>query len=320
MFVLSKLLGWLLTPSNFLVLLLFLACLRRSRRGRRNVPALTLATLLLVLGVLPVGDLLMRPLEDRFPRPASPPAHVDGIIVLGGAVAPDITAVRHVVAVNDHAERLMEGAALARRFPGALLVHTGGTVAILPGGATEAAVAGQWFALDGIAADRIRLEDRARTTWENAVLTRELVQPQPGQVWLLVTSAAHMPRSVGVFRRVGWDVVPWPVDYQTGPLLPMSLSLPVTGRLAVLDDAVHEWVGLLYYRPPRLDAGALSRPLTAAPGSVPPPGRRRMAGAAMDEREDDGHAEQEQQQAGPVPQPVLGPAARPRARPGSGPP
>ncbi len=247
MFVLSKLLGWLLTPSNLLVVLVFLACLRRQRRGRRNMLALSLAGILLVVGVLPVDEILIRPLEDRFPRPAEPPPHVDGIIILGGAVNPDITAFRHAITVNEHAERLMAAVTLARRYPEAELVHTGGSSEILPDGATEAQVADRWFTEAGIAPGRIVLEDRSRNTRENAVFSKELVKPTPGQVWLLVTSAAHMPRSVGIFRRVGWTVVPWPVDYETGPHLEMQLSRSVADRLTVIDDAAHEWVGLVYY-------------------------------------------------------------------------
>jgi uncharacterized SAM-binding protein YcdF (DUF218 family) len=247
MFILSKLLGWLLTPSNLLVVLVFLACLRRPRNDRRNRGALALAALLLVTGTLPVDEILIRPLEDRFPRPAEPPPHVDGIIVLGGAIDTDIAEARRVVAVNDHAERLMAAVALARRYPEARIVHTGGTSAVLPGSATEAQVADRWFKEAGIAPDRIVLEDLSRNTRENAVFSKQLVKPQPAQVWLLVTSAAHMPRSVGIFRRVGWTVVPWPVDYETGPTLDMSLSRSVADRLNVVDDAIHEWVGLGYY-------------------------------------------------------------------------
>ncbi len=68
----------------------------------------------------------------------------------------------------------------------------------------------------GVPDDRMSFEDRSRDTWENAVFTKELVQPKPGERWLLVTSATHMPRSVGIFRKIGFDVIPYPVDYQTG--------------------------------------------------------------------------------------------------------
>ena len=63
----------------------------------------------------------------------------------------------------------------------------------------------------GVPPERMLFETAARNTHENAVLAHALAKPRPGETWLLVTSASHMPRSVGVFRRAGWDVVPWPV-------------------------------------------------------------------------------------------------------------
>jgi uncharacterized SAM-binding protein YcdF (DUF218 family) len=98
----------------------------------------------------------------------------------------------------------------------------------------------------GIDAARIRVEERSRNTYENAVFSRALVEPQAGQVWLLVTSASHMARAVGCFRHLGWPVVAYPVDYRTE-------SSPRPGfllaeHLALLDLIVKEWVGLVAYR------------------------------------------------------------------------
>ena len=81
----------------------------------------------------------------------------------------------------------------------------------------EAAATRGCSSRDGLDARRILVETRSRNTYENAVYSKELAQPQPGQIWLLVTSANHMPRAVGCFRAVGFDVIPYPVDYDTGP-------------------------------------------------------------------------------------------------------
>ena len=78
-------------------------------------------------------------------------------------------------------------------------------------------------------------------------MLKTIVRPQPGETWLLVTSAAHMPRAVGSFRRVGWPVLAWPVGYRVGRLPRFDLEQGVPDRLGGIDAALHEWVGLVAY-------------------------------------------------------------------------
>ncbi len=102
----------------------------------------------------------------------------------------------------------------------------------------------------GIARDRVTLESRSRNTAENAAFTRVLVEPKPGERWLLVTSALHMPRAIGCFRRAGFPVEAYPVDWTTPRRLSLAPLLPSfePGRgLRELDSAAHEWLGLLAY-------------------------------------------------------------------------
>lgn len=241
-FVLSKL-GWmLLQPSNLLVLLLAAAILLRWRR----MSHLVLATLVAV-SLLPVGLWLLRPLEERFSRPAALPDEVAGIIVLGGALDPPVAEARGVLATNQRAERPIEGAALAERYPDATLVFSGGDGTLLQRGG-EGAVNRHFVELWGLDEERVVYEERSRNTWENALLTRELVAPEPGQVWLLVTSAAHMPRAMGIFRRLDWAVAPFPVDYETAGGAEWPERIAVAERLLELDMAAREWLGLLAYR------------------------------------------------------------------------
>ena len=220
-YVLSKLLGWVAQPLSVVILCLLIAYLKLWRtpmRGARRLIGIALAILLLG-GVSPLANVLLLPLEDRFARPSLPAdAVIDGILVLGGAEDSRISAGRHVVALNEAAERMTEAAALARRFPQARLVFTGGTSELLLPSTYGADAARLYFEAEGIASARLTFEDQARNTWENAVLTQALTKPKPGERWLLVTSGYHMARAVGCLRRIGWPVIPWPVDYRTsGP-------------------------------------------------------------------------------------------------------
>jgi len=241
-FILSKLLWLVLQPSNLLLLALILMAVFNWRR----LLLLTLG-LVLIATALPIGHWLAQPLEDRIPRPATVPDDLAGIVVLGGAQVSHVAARRQVLATNHGAERLIEAAAIAMRHPEARLVFSGGSGRILPRGALERDVDERFVAMLQLDEGRVVYEDRSRNTWENALFTQELVDPQPDETWLLITSATHMPRSLGIFRHLGWHVVPWPVDYRTtGDDL--ELQIGVGQRLDEIDHAMREWVGLAAYR------------------------------------------------------------------------
>jgi uncharacterized SAM-binding protein YcdF (DUF218 family) len=232
----SKIFWALAQPSNLLLLLLVAGALALLLGRRRLASWLLYPAILafLLVGLFPVGEWLILPLENRFPRPAAPPNEVDGIIVLGGAVDLDVTQARGVVAFHGEAERDITLVELARRYPDAELIYTGNSY---------------WppFLRQHGLANRVVFEDRARNTHENAVLSKQLAAPAPGERWLLVTSAAHMPRSVGVFRKVGWPVIPYPVDYSTTGDIKMVAAPDVAGGWRKFDQAIKAWMGLLAY-------------------------------------------------------------------------
>lgn len=248
MFEFSGTAGILLHPSILLFLLCMvglLCCLVRKSRGLGRA-MLLLAAASVVIIALPPGNWPLEILEDRFPEPIALPSHVDGIIVLGGAINLGVSAEHGVPSLKAGSDRMTTFLALARHFPEAKLVFTGG-VAAAPGAVRESDVARDLFAGLGLDSDRVTFERHSQTTWENALLSKRLVQPEAGEIWLLVTSAVDIPRAVGCFRHVGWSVMPWPAGYQVArnryQFIP-SLS----GNLANLDWATHEWIGLIYYK------------------------------------------------------------------------
>ncbi len=215
----SKTFGALLIASNALVVVALAGALALLFRRRRLGAVLvwTAALGLLLLGFGPVGFILMRPLEDRFPRPPDDIPEPTGIIVLGGIVGSP-TLPRGAIALTQDGERLTETATLARRYPNARIVVSGGTFGSRSDAETEAFIAKRFLADIGVDELRIVTEARSLSTAENAAFTRELIMPQPGERWLLVTSASHMPRAVGTFRHAGFPVIPYPVGYTTtGP-------------------------------------------------------------------------------------------------------
>lgn len=250
-FVLSKIAWAVLEPGNLLVLLLVagaIALFASARAARTGRVVVALATLcLLAICALPLADWLAGPLEDRFPRPVLP-ERVDGIIMLGGAVNPRLGRDRGEPSVNEAAERILAFVELGRRYPTARLVASGGSGSLLhPDEREDSAVRG---ALEQVGFDtgRVLFEDKSRNTWENALFSQALAKPMPGETWLLVTSGIHMPRSIGIFRRVGWPVIAWPVDYRATTDRQPLLRFDLQENLSQLSAAVREWFGLLAYR------------------------------------------------------------------------
>jgi uncharacterized SAM-binding protein YcdF (DUF218 family) len=189
------------------------------------------------------------PLEHRFPIPALP-AQVDGIIVLGGAEEVEVTQEVGVPSFSGSMETVTTLMALARRYPNAALAFTGGSGMIGGADMSEADVVRQFY--DEMGFTRlVKYEGKSRDTYENAVFLKNAVQPAPGSTWLLITTASHMPRSVGCFRAAGWLVIAWPRSFKTVTKLSDQFALIFSsgmgGRFGDLETAEHEWLGLIAY-------------------------------------------------------------------------
>lgn len=250
MFAISKILGWVLEPGSLFLALLVLGCVLlvrgRLRWGRR----LVLAAMVLagVPAVLPVWQWLSHPLEERFQRPDKLPDHIDGFVVLGGALDPWMSGLRGGFALGSSAERLTAVVPLARAHPEAVVLFTSGSASLVNPDLKEGPVGRDFLVSLGVDPARIIVEDQSRNTWENALFSRALAKPSREQTWVLITSAMHMPRSVGCFRMVGWRVIPWPVDYHTQPGgAGLRLRYSGLGGMGAAAAAMHEWQGLVYY-------------------------------------------------------------------------
>jgi uncharacterized SAM-binding protein YcdF (DUF218 family) len=248
-FYASKIFWFFIQPLNLAIFLLLLGLLMRLFRVQRTaLAAFASATLVLFLAVwTSAGQLALGALEDRFPRPSAP-AEVAGIVVLGGGFEGAVNLARGGYELNGAGDRFVETAVLARRYPQAKVVVSGGDGSLLLEGESDATAAMRLLTALGVERDRLVLESRSRNTYENALFTRELVSPGPGETWLLVTSAFHMPRSMGLFRKTGFAVTPWPVDYRTSGREGLGLFRDnQTDTLVASILAIREWIGLVAY-------------------------------------------------------------------------
>lgn len=248
-FYASKLLWFFMQPSVLIALAIIGGALLTRRQGAARIGWRLFAggvAGLVLCGLTPFSLVLVSVLETRFARPdPASVGSVAGIIILGGGGNAAVPERLELANLNDAAERFTEAAALAHRLKGVRVVFSGGNGALVESGPPESDMARRLLAALGVEEQRITLEAGSRTTYENAQFTRALIAPRPGERWLLVTSAWHMPRSVGCFRKAGFEVEAWPVDYRAARLLEFDLNF-VEG-LRRTDMAFKEYVGLLAY-------------------------------------------------------------------------
>jgi uncharacterized SAM-binding protein YcdF (DUF218 family) len=249
-FILSKVFWAGAQPLSLIALFGFVTVVSTlTGRPRLALASGSLGFLLVFLcGFTTIGALLIRPLEDRFQPPSQEPEHVSAIVVLGGGSSGRVSGSRHIAELNAAGDRFVEAAALALRYPSAKVVISGGFGSLVQEGDTDATIAQRLFPSLGIASNRLVLEGESRNTAENAAFVKERLAPGGGSI-LLVTSGFHMPRSVGLFRRQGIDVVPWPVDYRAEGTEGFGLDLEnPPENLTTTTVAIREWIGLVAYR------------------------------------------------------------------------
>tara|TARA_R110002049_G_scaffold29552_9_gene100416 strand:- start:287 stop:1108 length:822 start_codon:yes stop_codon:yes gene_type:complete len=252
-FVASKL-GWaIVSPANLIVILMTFATimlfLNKVAVAKWILIPLMIANWLLM--AYPLTDSLISPLETRFNKPTSLPQHVDGIIVLGGGEKLKQSLSWHTQELGDAGDRFIGAAVLAKHYPDAAIIYSGGSNLLRPvqkgkNGQNEVDIAQTVLTAIGISKDRLIIESQSRNTAENFVFLKRIL-PKPNGTYLLVTSAFHMPRSVGVARQQGINVIPYPVDYMTNKHEFRQWDFDFIGHLQILDLAWHEWLGLTAY-------------------------------------------------------------------------
>jgi len=248
-FVLSKLAVFVEQPLNWVLGLLVIGLVSRRARPAIARHAVRAAVFLFVtIGVTFAPLTLLRWLEDAHPPTTAPIESFHGLVVLGGSTeAGNKMLERGQVPLNESVERLTEALRLMRHHPQLVVVYTGFSNALNPTGASEAAVAARFFTEQGTDVSRVIYEDRARNTHENAAFTMQLPQVDHRRPWLLMTSASHMPRSLAVFRKLGWNVEPYSVDYKTSAST-SYWSYSIVGGALQWQAVLHELLGLAAYR------------------------------------------------------------------------
>ncbi len=248
-FYASKFLWLLISPDHLLVMLLVVSLILFWFKfyTRAKLLLSVCVIIILIITFFPVGDWLLHPIENRFPIKKHLPDSLDGIIVLAGAENIYISKLWDQPEFTSAAERLFAFIHLIQKYPKARYVFTGGTGSVTLQEFKSESVVRQLFKEQGVDADKIEFESESKNTYENAVYTFKQIQPQKNEQWLLITSASHMPRSMGVFNQIGWDVIPYPVDHNVRKKMDFRLTFNFSGNLDMLKKSSKEWAGLVMY-------------------------------------------------------------------------
>ena len=248
---LSKILPLMVLPIGIVLELLLIALFLLWRR-RRSAAVFFIVTAMAVLWIssMPVfGNFVLGKLEQRYPAvPLVEIPESECLILLGGALEP-VRPPRVDVNLVDSVDRISKAASLYRAGKTKKVLVSGGNQPWAPNMKSEAAATRTLLVEWGVVNDDIMVEEESRNTRENALNSVILMRESGCKKPLLVTSAAHMPRSVASFARVGVEVFPVSVDVRAVKTQRLSVIdfVPDIGALAMTTNAMREWVGQKIY-------------------------------------------------------------------------
>ncbi|QBZ82395.1 YdcF family protein [Hydrogenovibrio crunogenus] len=248
-FIVSKIAWAFLSPSNIILILLILGSIfllfNRTETAKTLLLPASLAGFIVL--AFPIGDLLIQPLEQRFKSPETLPKDIDGIIVLGGGedLKRSLSWGRPELGIGG--DRYIGAKELANHYPKAPVIFTGGSGSMqLQNTKGEGSLARQLLTTLGIANKRLIIESLSRNTYENFKYTKKLLPARQG-TYMLVTSAFHMPRAVGIANKQAIHVIPYPVDYRGNSDKLRKIDFDFFDHLKSLEPAWKEWIGLTVY-------------------------------------------------------------------------
>jgi uncharacterized SAM-binding protein YcdF (DUF218 family) len=259
MFVfLSKFLPLFVYPVGFITILIFLALIFRKREKFQKYVLIFALLVLFVSGNKWIALSMAHSLEWKY-LPYDEMPEAEAIVVLGGAtMAKDYP--RSSVEVNGAADRVLYAADLYKQGKAPIIISSGGSISWQQiGESTPAQEMADLLVVFGVAEQDIVLQNRSNNTHEDAVYSAEILNEMGIERVILVTSAAHMPRSVALFNHEGFDVIPAPTDYRVTQSDWSSLwhfefpdvlidIVPSQSNMSVFTNSLKEYIGMLVYR------------------------------------------------------------------------
>ena len=224
-----------------------LALLHFGKQKQGKLLLTSVTTFLIIISLFPIGEWLLYPLESRFQANPNLPEKIDGVIVLSGSENAELSHTWKQVELNEAAERNLAFLSLGKKHPTAKLIFTGGTGSLTKQEYKGADVARKLFKQQEFDTHRITFERESRNTYENAIYSKKIIKLNEKENWILITTSWHMPRSIGVFCKASWPVIPYPVDHKTNKDNLLRIDFNLANNLSVLKTGIKEWLGLFAY-------------------------------------------------------------------------
>jgi uncharacterized SAM-binding protein YcdF (DUF218 family) len=242
----------LLQPFTLLWLFLGLALAnlwRRRADTRRRLLLLTVPYVLATLVSLPIiGDLALHALESQYHPLRERPPQTEAIVVLASYVNMPVEQGIRPEMDEDCLDRCLKAAEMYHQGLPISVIVTGGNSGEDAPNPIPAESMAQFLRQLGVKPYDLIVERHSRTTLENAEESKRILDQRGLKRILLVTTAAHMPRSVGCFHKRGFEVVACPCRYRSEEFdLRLFRFLPDFYAVENFQRASHEWLGLLWY-------------------------------------------------------------------------
>jgi uncharacterized SAM-binding protein YcdF (DUF218 family) len=201
----------------------------------------------IISAVMPTGSYLNYLLEKNYHSINYLPAKIDGILILSGATNPYLTKEHNQISLNGSVERLTESIILVKKYPDAKIIFSGGSGSLKYPDLNHTLVAKKFFNTMGINSNKIYYDNKSRNTYENILFAKKIANPKKNEKWLLVTSASHFSRSLGVAEKLEWKLIPYAVDFNKPKKFSWKFSIDLLSNLSEFEKASHEWIGLIAY-------------------------------------------------------------------------
>lgn len=246
----------IIQPSNFLFIIMasayILYQISDSASKTKRISQRILTTTIVILAFIGFTNLsywLYFPLESRFDnyKNQTDKGPYSGIIVLAGSEKTSLSTFHSQPILSNDSERLIAAVALARIFPTLPMIHSGRGGWINADEWSQNDVAERFFIQMEIKSSQIRYDRSSYNTSSNAIEAKKLILSGENEKWFLITSAFHMPRSVGAFQKAGIHIQPYPVAYKSLLKYTDFFNFNVSENLLAFDLAIHEYIGLIAY-------------------------------------------------------------------------
>ena len=250
-FILSKLLYFLLQPLNWLIGLPIYAIITKNDRKKRRLLRGCFALLVVITNPF-LGNRVFHAFEAEAVSMNDMRDTFDVGIVLGGYTKGGTYAKKDQLQLSTAANRLTDAILLYKKGIVKKLLISGGDGKLLGESYPESVLAQNYLLELGVKPEDLWVEDNSRNTHENALFSKQLLEKQgfTNEKVLILTSAFHIPRALGCFKKVGIQAQPFPTQFiaERLTLQPETWLIPDPDVIKNWEYLLKEWIGSVVYK------------------------------------------------------------------------